>query len=350
MLLGQLKTMIIGLILAGSLAGAAIADDGLPLFASDDTLHITIEGPLTTLIRERSTEEYYEGVLRFPGADGAEKALDLKFRARGNYRRRKSTCRFPPVRLNLKKKQATGTVFEGQNILKLVTHCRPGSSKYEQYVLREELAYRILNLHTPVSFRSRLLRVTWVDSENDNNSEERYGFLIEHKNEVSQRVGMEDPAIQRASYDDLDPGQAAIAAVFEYMIGNTDFSMVAGPANEGCCHNGILLRRDDGRIFFAPYDFDMAGIVDAPYAEPNPRFDLRSVTSRLYRGNCRFNPQLDDTVALYLDKRDEVLALVDTQEGLADRDRRVVRRFLERFYEDLENPKRVDLKLRDACI
>lgn len=350
MLRDLLKTTTIGVLLVGAPSGYLTAEEDLPLFASRDTLEITIEGPLKTLIRERSKEEYYDGVLRYTDADGAEQALDLQFRARGNYRRRKSTCRFPPVRLNLKKKQVEGTIFEGQNVLKLVTHCRPGSSKYEQFVLKEELGYRILNLHTPISFRSRLLRVTWVNTEDDNESEERYGFVIEHNNELEKRTNLEDAAVQRASYAELNPKQAAIGAIFEYMIGNTDFSMVAGPSGEDCCHNGKLLRQADGQIFFVPYDFDMAGLVNAPYAEPNPRFDLRSVTSRLYRGHCRFNPELDDTVALYLSKRAEVMALVDAQEGLDDSERKKLRSFLERFYEDLENPKRVRSQLVNKCL
>ena len=350
MLRDWVKTTTIGVLLVGAPFSNLTAYEELPLFATNDTLEITIEGPLKTLIRERSKEEYYDGILRYTDADGTEQALDLRFRARGNYRRRKSTCRFPPVRLNLRKNQAKGTVFEGQNILKLVTHCRPGSSKYEQYVLKEELGYRFLNLHTPVSFRSRLLRVTWVNTEDDNKSEQRYGFLIEHLNEVKERTGLEDAAIPRASYAELNPEQAAIGAIFEYMIGNTDFSMVAGPKGEDCCHNGKLLRQADGQIFFVPYDFDMAGLVNAPYAEPNPRFDIRSVTSRLYRGHCRFNPELDNTVALFLSKRAEVMSIIDTQEGLDDRERKKVRNFIERFYEDLENPRRVRSKLRDKCL
>ena len=186
MLMGSLKTIFAGLVLAAVSTGSQPGDAGLPLFATNDTLEITIEGPLKTLISERSKEEYYDGVVRYTDADGTERVLDLRFRARGNYRRRKSTCRFPPVRLNFQKKQVEGTVFEGQNILKLVTHCRPGSSKYEQYVLKEELGYRIFNLLSPISFRSRLLRVTWVNTEDNNESEERYGFLIEHLSDYAQ--------------------------------------------------------------------------------------------------------------------------------------------------------------------
>lgn len=350
MFLGQLKTIILGTVVAAQGIGDVSFPDEPPLFASREPLSISIEGPLKTLIRERSKEEYYQGLLRFTGTDGEERVLDLQFRARGNYRRRKSTCWFPPVRLNFKKKQVEGTVFEDQNILKLVTHCRPGSKKHDQYVLKEELAYRIFNLHTPVSFRSRLLRVNWVDTENKNKSEERYGFLIEHKSELEQRLDLEDAALPGARYSQLNPEQSAVAAVFEYMIGNTDFSMIAGPKGEDCCHNGLLLRAADGEIFFVPYDFDMSGIVDAPYAEPNPRFELRDVTSRLYRGNCRFNPQLGDTVALYLGNQERVMRLVDEQPGLEDSHRKKLRGFLGRFYEDLSRPKRVRNLLEKRCI
>ena len=48
--------------------------------------------------------------------------------------------------------------------LKLAVHCRD-SERYEQTLLREYMAYRLLNLATPMSFQVRLLRITWVDTE-----------------------------------------------------------------------------------------------------------------------------------------------------------------------------------------
>ena len=36
----------------------------------------------------------------------------------------------------------------------------------------------------------------------------------------------------------VDPVAGARFAVFNYMIGNLDWSMRAGPPEEGCCHNG----------------------------------------------------------------------------------------------------------------
>ena len=329
---------------------AAAPAPGLPLFADSSTLAVTIEGPLTALVRERSNEEYYQGKLSYAEADGKEQSLDLDFRTRGNFRRRPSTCRFPPVRLNLKKKQVDGTLFEGQNILKLVTHCRPGNSRYEQYVLKEELAYRILNLHTPVSFRSRLLRITWVNTEDDDETEVRYGFLIEHKNELQARTGLIEFEEERASYPDLEPRQSAITAIFEYMVGNTDFSMVAAPPGEICCHNGILLTNEAGKHHYAPYDFDLAGIVNAPYAEPNARFNLRSVTDRLYRGHCRFNAEMEDVAELYRNNQAAVMKLVEEQEGLENSHRQALRSFLGVFYDEISTPEKLDRNLLSRCL
>jgi len=338
------------LVVFAATGGEARAKDGLPLFADKSTLAVTIEGPISTLIRTRDDEEYLDGLFRYTEADGTEKVLDIKFRARGNYRRQRKTCRLPPVRLNFDKDQLEGTLFEGQNILKLVTHCRPGSDRYEEYVAREKIAYDILNLLTPASFRARMFHITWVDTDGKNDSELRYGFVIEHKNELERRLGMQEVTANRISYDDLEERQGATAALFQYLIGNTDFSMVAATKGEDCCHNGILLKKEDSPIYFVPYDFDMAGIVDAPYAEPNPRFDLRSVTSRLYRGHCRFNPQLESTIAAYMDHQDEVMRIIDKQEGMDDRTRNRVRGFIEGFYEIMADSRWVEGRIYGACL
>ncbi len=341
------------LLIAAALCSTSIADDrtaSSPLFADEDTLAITIEGPVSTMVKERSNDEYYEGLLQYRDADGTEHTFDLQFRTRGNFRRRASTCRFPPVRLNLKRKQVEGTLFDGQNILKLVTHCRQGTDRYEQYVLKDQLAYRILNLHTPASFRTRLLRINWVDTDKDSSASEHYGFVIEHRDELAARNELTYFDQPRAAYSQLNAEQAALAAIFEYMVGNTDFSMIAAAEGEDCCHNGELYDSKANELVFVPYDFDMSGIVDAPYAVANPRFKLRDVTSRLYRGRCVFNEHLDAAVQRYLARQADVMALVDQQEGLTDRHRRKVREFLERFYAVLADPAKVESELKKDCV
>ena len=45
------------------------------------------------------------------------------------------------------------------------------------------------------------------------------------------------------SSSQLSPADAARVAMFEYMIGNMDWSMRAGPPGEACCHNRRLIAR-----------------------------------------------------------------------------------------------------------
>lgn len=342
---------IIGLLfaVAGSTSYAASDSSESPLFAHQTTLHIRISGPLTTLMRKRSNEEYLEGKLSYTDDSGAVHEFDLKFRTRGNYRRRRSTCSFPPVRLNLQKKQLRGSEFSGQNILKLVSPCKPANKKYEQYVLKEYLAYKILQLHTPYSFRTRLLKITWVDTDKNNRSTERYAFVIEHKNRLADRLGVSVADIQGTRHSRLDRAQASIASVFQYLIGNTDFSLVKGPADSGCCHNGILVSKGGDAFIPIPYDFDFAGMVNASYADPNPKFRLSSVTKRLYRGNCSVNPELDTTIPMFAQKKNAVLDLLKNQEGLSDRERRRTLNFIEKFYVELADQNRIKSKFSRVC-
>ena len=72
-------------------------------------------------------------------------------------------CDFVPLRVEFPKQETAGTAFEGQTALKLGTHCR-GDKVYENYTIREYLTYRLFNLITPLSFRARLGRATYVDA------------------------------------------------------------------------------------------------------------------------------------------------------------------------------------------
>ncbi|MEM7503914.1 MAG: hypothetical protein AAF417_17835 [Pseudomonadota bacterium] len=327
---------------------SAVSVAASPLFESNAVLNVKISAPLTTLVRERSNTDYYDGELRLIAASSEPQLLSLKLRARGNFRRQRDTCRFPPVRLNFDKDEVPGTVFEGQNILKLVTHCRPGNNAFEQLVVREYLAYKILELHTPAAFRARLLRVTWADTERNGRTEERYGFVIEHKNELAERLDREAHE-EGTTHDALDSQQAAIVALFQYLIGNTDFSLVAGRPDDTCCHNGILLGKPTQPLIAVPYDFDFSGLVNAPYASPNPRFKLRSVTQRLYRGNCALNHEVAGVAELFLARRDDVRALVEQQVGLSRQSRRRMLSFLEKFYADIGSAERLESRLIRNC-
>ena len=327
-------------------SNAAVA----PLFANDSLMTVTIEAPLTTLMRDLPDEEYLVGKFSFPRDDGTEQTVDLKVRTRGEYRRQKKHCDFAPIRLNFRTEQLEDTVLAGQDKLKMVTHCRTKRKReYEQLVLREFLAYRILNAMTEKSFGVRLWQINYIDTEGGEPMT-RLGFVIEDDDAVAARNGMVSVKTGDISSDDLDRRQQNLVHVFQYMIGNTEYSLFKAEPDDDCCHN-IDLMSANAAAPFTPlaYDFDFAGIVNAHYAQPNPRYKLRNVRQRLYKGRCKNNELLPDTVQLIIDSKEAIYSLVRELEGLSPKSRRGVVRYLNSFYDQVSRPKYVNKKFVRKC-
>lgn len=342
--------------LAGILGFLAIApshaqsnNDLDPLFQSSAILEVRIVAPINTILRERSDEQDLNGEFHYTNDAGEPVAVDIGIRTRGISRLNKDICRFPPLRLDFKKSQIKKSLFHKQDKLKLVTHCRDNSNRYQQTVLNEFMAYRILNELTDASFHVRLLRITYVDTDERDENRVRYGFLIEHKDRLAKRLGLKPLALEKTTVKSLRPDYTNLISVFHYMIGNTDFSPIAGP-NAECCHNHVLLGEQGSLLLSVPYDFDQSGIVNAPHGVTNPRFKLRDARVRLYRGRCTNNEYLEKNLALFIDRRDGIYAMISDQEGLEARSRKKMTRFLGEFYKTIGSAKQAERQLFKKCI
>jgi hypothetical protein len=318
-----------------------------PLFQDQDIIDVRIVAPLTTLVRERPTEDELPGVFQYTATDGSELEFDVKIRTRGHFRH--SVCDFPPLWLNFKKSQTNDTLFDKQNKLKLVVHC-DDSERYEQTVLREYLAYRYFNAITDLSFRVRLLRVTYVDNEERRDDQTRFAFLIEHKNRLAKRFDMKDLKIERTKVESIQSDLLNLTSVFEFFIGNTDFSPIAGAPGNECCHNYVLFGNDSDLLIAIPYDFDQSGIVDAPYAIPNETLRIRSVRQRVYRGRCVNNEHVMTSIGRFRENRDALYALADAQEGLESRVREKIVRYIDDFYEIINDPQDIERLIVGRCL
>ncbi len=332
-----------------SASHAQMGDGGDPLFQSLDILEVRIVAPLTTIVSERPEEEEVPGTFQYANEAGELAVFDINIRTRGRFRRNPETCKFPPLRLNFKKSQTKETLFHKQDKLKLVTHCRTNSARYQQAVLSEYIAYRILNQLTDVSFRVRLLRITYANSEKGDREQVSYGFFIESDDRLAKRLGVTAMELERTKVSSLQPDYMNLISVFHYLIGNTDFSPIAG-AEETCCHNHVLLGEDGQLLYSVPYDFDMAGLINAPHAGVNPRFKLRSVRQRLYRGRCSNNGLLDATLALYKEKRDAIFALASDEQEIDGAPNKSMTNYIGQFYKTIDSPKRVRSQLVKKCI
>lgn len=334
---------------AGNPGSAAVPHDGgtvpsstavSPLFNDAATLEFTLSTDFRLLKRERgqvSNDRPAEILL-----EGEETAIGLQVRTRGNFRLRRTTCGdMPPIRLNFPTSAVEGTVFEGQDKLKLVTHCR-NNEQYEQNTLQEYLAYRIYNLLTDKSFQVRLARITYVDTSGEDDPLTRYGFIIEDEDALAERLGgimLEPPSVHPLDYD-LHP--MLLVTMFQHMIGNTDFSMVQ-------FHNIKLVRVGLDAHYPLPYDFDWSGLVNARYAEPNETLGIRNVRERLFRGFCLPGLDYEQAIADMMAIRDDVFALIESQEGLRDDDRKDVREYIEDYYEILDSESRRNRRIEGAC-
>lgn len=325
-----------------------------PLFTDHQTLAITLEADFPTLKkedREPDKETERPAKLSWVNPDGNADSLDIQIRTRGNFRLDRRNCEFPPLRINVKKKSTEGTLFQGQDKLKLVVTCKLGQSYWEQYVLLEYLVYRTLNVLTPRSFRVRLVRATYVDSTGEDDPFTRYAFLIEDDDVMAVRNGARKRdwpgGGQQLDPRSLDPHYAVLVDVFQYMMGNTDWSGAE-------MHNMELIQDPDGTPHTVPFDFDFSGMVNTRYATPAPELPIRTVRRRLFRGFCPEEVNRDRSVyrevfQLFLDKKEEIYRLWETQPGLEEDRREDSLEYLDEFYETLTDEDRLEYRIFRDC-
>ncbi|MGD9965674.1 MAG: hypothetical protein AB7T59_04085 [Hyphomonadaceae bacterium] len=321
-----------------------------PLFAEESELQLTIDGPIGDLVRtaRRNTDPFPAAITAAGGP-----RLDMQLSARGFSRRTGGICNFPPLRIDLAGDgQRTGTIWQGQNRLKLVTRCR-ASASYEQLTVLEYTAYRLFNVITPVSYRVRPVRVTYRDS-GGRREETQFNFLIEDTDDVAARNGRTaiDAQTNEVRSNQLNGEQAALVGMFQFMIGNLDWDMTQGPAGEECCHNGKLLAASETsreNVLPVPYDFDFAGFVNAPYAVPPEGIPVQNVRQRHYRGLCRFNDQARAAAELFRSRRDQLYAVIDGESRLPNGRRQAARAYIATFFEILDNPQRFERLVIENC-
>lgn len=328
-------------------AEQAAEAEAAPLFSSHDAIRITLTTDIDWLRDERNDSVEVDGTVTFVDRDGSEVTKPVEVRARGNFRRDKRNCNFPPLRLDFPRSEMDGTWFEGQDKLKLVTPCHDGRDSYQNYIFDEFLAYRTHHILSPVSFRVRLVEITYVDIEGEYDTRTKIGFLIEDEDDMAARNRATLVEASQFHPSRMDAGHAVFTAMFNYMIANSDWSPVF-------FHNSKMIRSEDGRYLPVPYDFDWSGVVNARYAEPDPSLRIRNVRQRVYRGFCRPELQYEPVVAPFRDRRAEIEALYTDFAALGfedfdEDDAKDALEYYEDFWEIIDDPEEFEDKILDEC-
>lgn len=329
---------------------AASASERDPLFQDHTVLKAVLTAPISQSYSQRNSDVrlYYPGQWTFINEQGESQRLDVSIRIRGNFRRQ--YCELPPLRLNFRKSQVKGTLFRGQDKLKLVSPCQHGLES-QQKLLLEYLAYRTLEILTDYSFGTRLIRLSYVDSDNDLRSWTDLAFVIEDEGDIAARLQLDRVTVKENRFEELDQPSTALAELFQLLISNHDYSVLQGPEGEYCCHNSVMFTRPesaDKRIPI-PYDFDMSGLVNASYAAPPHHLPIRLVRTRFYRGMCQPDDVLRDAVDHMLSKKEEILTLYAEMPELSRLSRNRTIGYVKAFFAILENEDKLQKQVLERC-
>lgn len=299
--------------------------DDFCLFGSDEVLEVSLKFDMTTFLRDKSDDEYMDAELVYHFSERDSLINKIRVRCRGNSRLR--ICIHPPTRLNFKGCDNRPADLEGVSNVKLVTHCRDNKS-YEDYLLKEYLAYRLYNVVTDTSFRVRLMHIRYIDTGAKGNVTYRYGFVIEPLDLLCSRLAsveredvvVKDEYLEADSFDRL--------CMFQYMIGNDDWYLPN-------LHNLKLIEPAEGlklRRAVVPYDFDYSGLVSAFYALPNDQYDLENIQDRVYMGPCRREDIIRGHMQYFLNHKDDFLAEIQKIDFNNEKEKKRTSKYIESFF------------------
>ena len=305
-----------------------IKQSAIRFFETDEVLNLTVRADFNSIRadRDRTTNDYHTATIQIQD-DLDTLFILVKIKTRGNFRLKVENCDFPPLRFNFKKRDVINTVFEGQDKLKLVTHCRDTSEAMQNTMLKEYLVYRLYNVISEKSLKVRLVKVKYVDV-NYGELFSKYAFFIESVDQMAERLGCEEVEMANLKQDQLVEENIIKLALFNYMIGNTDWSVPK-------LHNVTLLRSNRHAPPVAiPYDFDMCEFVNASYMH---MYMGRELLENRYKGKKVSKESLDSAILHFQENRKKMINTVLGFEYLALESKQECLNLIDSFYKTIDD-------------
>lgn len=296
---------------------------------ADSLVQIRLQTDLPGLIRNRTKELYQAATISYAAASGTPKTYQVEVKARG--KTRKEICALPPVKVKWKRKELDSLGFSRHNEMKLVWQCKNGGH-FEQILLREFMAYRLYNLISPYGYRVQLANLQVVDSSNPEKTQCKLAFFLEDDSQLEERTnGVFVKTPPSASQHSILRQESLRLYVFQYMIGNTDWSL-------GNLHNVHLLHTTaDDKLVIIPYDFDYAGLVSAAYATPHESIPIKDVRERYYKGVACTPAEIEELTSFFLERKNSILTYCHQFPLLNESSKKDILSYLEEFFAALES-------------
>jgi hypothetical protein len=327
-------------LLVPAILNAQSAEDSKGLFTTDSVPEITLTGNMNALLNDRSEKPSYHPLsILYKAENGSGTTIRAEAKTRGHFRKLWGNCIYPPLAIHfIKNDTLKHSVFKHQKKLKLVMPCAG-----DEYVIREWLVYKIYNLVTPNSFKVRLVKVKLTDTKNKKSPVPFYGILLEEEKQMAERNG-NIIVSRKLRPEQTEPLSFLTMAVFQYLAGNTDWSVQY--------LQNIKLIAADSMIapVAVPYDFDHAGLVNAPYAEPAEALRMNSVRERRYRGYCiRDMKKFDTVIASFNSLKKDIYNTYINCTLLDEKYKNATLKYLDEFYEIINDATKKEKAFGYPC-
>jgi hypothetical protein len=332
-------------VFSGNLAAAAIEGK---LFDSDTEIAVTVSAPFKRMFATKGGGAEGYGTLHYTDATGDRRTVTVRISTgRGM---RSDYCQVPPLTLGLDAQEIAGTPFEGLGALYLTTHCRRGS-QHAQYLHLEYLIYRMYRLVTEYAVAVRRLKVRYEYTEARQRAVDAHAYVIEDVNATAARLGMSRIEVQSHELRDIDLRNLAMLSIFQFMIGNTDWSALRPRPPEPCCHNAHVVANPDkgAKHFVIAFDFDQAGLINTRYATPSEILPIQSVRQRLYRGFCAEQPYLPEAIDALNRVRPQIESLFRDDPYLTKRSRNKALDYIAESYRIINTESTLQAEIVGSC-
>ena len=250
----------------------------------------------------------------------------------------------PPIKIKFSDDDYGIDLLDDLGAVKLVNYCQFNEVD-EQYLVKEYLCYKIYETLTDYSFKTYFLKINFINTDSAEESFTNYAFLVEDVDDLAKRNDSEVITTRHLEYEELNTYYEGLFALFQFMIGNTDLYL----SNQ---HN-IKILREEGNLLsppiLIPYDFDFSGLVNAHYASPAETLRIKTVRERAYFGGCRTDAELQELLQLFLDKKQDILDLVNENMLLHKEQKEDMLDYIGDFYIIIEDEHLIKKKIERKC-
>lgn len=313
------------------------------LFEDDNLLEITLRFDLSTYFRTKPKKDYLNARITFFHSKEDSVSRNVRLKTRGIFRNQ--YCTFAPIDLSFKKADFGYTDLNKISKIKLSTQCK-SDNENANYILREYLVYKLFNVLTDTSFRVRLVKVKYIDSEKKRKPIIHFGFFVEPLDMLTSRTNTIQIISHSLTQKSIIPDIMDRLAIFNYMIGNYDWSV---PLQ----HNVKVVKSltaDTTQLGIAiPFDFDWTGLVNPPWAIPTEEMGIRTVRERIFNGICRNKQVYQEDLGKFIVKKDEFYRVINDFPYLKEKEKKDITDYLDEFFDQLTRKSGIIEYMLNSC-